>query len=120
MIDITKYSMPAEWEEHARTFIAWPVKSTLIYPENYENIKLAYSKAVNLISEFEPVSVIVNEDTADEAKTLCSSGADIIMLPHNDAWIRDSGPTFVRDKDNNLAGIDWRFNAWGEKYRPML
>lgn len=119
-MNITDYHMPAEWEPHARTLVAWPVKSSLIYPQNYEAIRTVYAATINLISEFEPVSVIVNEDTKEEAQKLCSTQADIITLPHDDAWIRDTGPVFVRNNNNELAGIDWRFNAWGEKYSPYF
>jgi agmatine deiminase len=86
------------------------------------------------ISEFEPVTVIVNPDelaqvgdwimagltdngTGDSA---CAASFPIECLPaaHNDAWLRDNGPTFVRDPAGRLAGINWRFNAWGGKYAP--
>ena len=118
MIDITEYNMPAEWEKHARTLISWPVKSSLTNPQNYEAIRDAYAALVNAVCEFEPVTVIANEDTAEEPRSLCSSQADIITAPHDDAWIRDNGPIFVRNQNNELAGLDWRFNAWGEKYSP--
>jgi agmatine deiminase len=42
----------------------------------------------------------------------------LLTVPHNDAWLRDNGPTFVRDAGGRLAGINWKFNAWGGKYAP--
>ncbi|MCL2026549.1 MAG: agmatine deiminase family protein [Leptospirales bacterium] len=116
MIDITNYSMPAEWEEHQRTFVEWPVKSSMLYPENHETVCAGYAEVVNAICEFEPVTVIINNDSLEEARRLCSSQAELLEIPHDDAWIRDNGPTFVRSTENEIAGIDWRFNAWGEKH----
>jgi agmatine deiminase len=38
----------------------------------------------------------------------------------DDAWCRDHGPTFIYDAESeSLRGIDWNFNAWGEKYHPF-
>ena len=44
--------------------------------------------------------------------------ARIVLLPieSDDAWARDTGPTFVADGQGGLAGIDWQFNAWGGAY----
>lgn len=43
---------------------------------------------------------------------------DFLEIPHNDSWVRDNGPTFVHTRMGTLAGINWRFNAWGGKYAP--
>jgi agmatine deiminase len=46
------------------------------------------------------------------------SRIDFLGIRHNDAWLRDNGPTFLRDTNGQLAGVNWRFNAWGGKYAP--
>lgn len=112
-------TMPAEWEKHQRTFLEWPVRDSLIHPENYAEVCGGYALVIQAISAFEPVTVLVNPDAVEEARHLCGSSADLLMIPHNDAWARDNGPTFVRDKVGALRGISWRFNAWGEKYKPF-
>jgi len=116
MIDITNYSMPAEWEEHQKTFIEWPVKSSMLYAEDYETVCAGYAGVINTICEFETVTVIVKNDSLEEARRVCSSQVQLLEIPHDDAWIRDNGPTFVRNTNDEIAGIDWRFNAWGEKH----
>ena len=110
--------MPAEWQKHQRTIIEWPVKNSLCWPENHKEVLKAYANVINAILEFEPVSVIVNEETKEEASDYCNPTADLIVISHNDAWARDNGPTFVIGDDNELYGISWQFNAWGEKYIP--
>ncbi|MCX7658197.1 MAG: agmatine deiminase family protein, partial [Oscillospiraceae bacterium] len=112
------FYMPAEWETHERTFIEWPVKESLVWEENFEEVKKGYAQTAKAISEFEPVTVITNKDTLEETKKMCGDFAEIIVIPHNDAWVRDNGPTFVFDKGKRLFGVNWKFNAWGEKYKP--
>jgi len=113
-----KYIMPAEWEVHERTIMEWPVRASLVWQDNYEAVCKGYGEVVRAISVYEPVTVIINEEDEDEIHRLCGPRVEIIRIPHNDAWARDNGPTFVRDKEGKLHGISWRFNAWGEKYLP--
>ncbi|WP_054943220.1 agmatine deiminase family protein [Paenibacillus ihuae] len=113
------YTMPAEWDKHERTFISWPVQASMVFPDNYKAVSEGYTEIIQAIAEFEPVTVIVNpeEQAAVEALGL---GANVTLLPirHNDAWLRDNGPTFVAARDGKLAGVNWKFNAWGGKYMP--
>lgn len=110
------YSMPAEWERHRMTFIEWPVKKSMIRPENHKEILYAYAQTAKAIALFEPVTVIAGPKTIKEAEFFCSSFAQLLVIPHDDAWIRDNGPTFARGADGRLTGISWEFNAWGHKY----
>lgn len=117
-IDIKDYSMPAEWELHERTFLEWPVQDSLIWPDNYEKVCRTYAAVAKAIASCEPVTLIVNEDTLAEAKSYCCDSVTYQCIPHNDAWCRDNGPTFLRSKEGQRAGVNWKFNAWGEKYLP--
>lgn len=112
------YYMPAEWETHERTLMEWPVKDSLVWPENYKEVCKGYAEVASAIAEFEAVTLIVNEDTLEEAKKLCSEKVEFLVIPHNDAWCRDNGPTFVWDKDKKLSAVNWKFNAWGERFIP--
>lgn len=113
------YKMPAEWNPHERTFISWPVKESMCYPDNYEAVCFGYGELINAISEFEPVTVIVNpEDLETVQKFFHKSNVEFLPIKHNDAWLRDNGPTFIIDDNENMAGVNWNFNAWGGKYAP--
>lgn len=118
MRQMNSYYMPAEWETHERTLMEWPVRDSLVWTDNYREVCQGYAEVAKAIAEFEIVTVIVNENTMEEAKNLCGDKVELIIIPHNDAWCRDNGPTFLWDKDRNLAGVNWQFNAWGEKYKP--
>lgn len=110
--------MPAEWEQHERTLIEWPVKESLVWPDNYQEVCRGYAEVVNNISRQEPVTLIVNEKEAPDAEKMCDSSVEILKIPHNDAWCRDNGPTFLWNEEKVLQGVNWKFNAWGEKYVP--
>ncbi|WP_330389621.1 agmatine deiminase family protein [Cellulosilyticum sp. I15G10I2] len=113
------YKMPAEWTSHERTFVSWPVQESMCYPEDHKRVCEGYRALIEAIAEFEPVTVIVNPDEIDQVKSLFEA-PQITFLPiaHNDAWLRDNGPTFLCDDKGNRAGVNWRFNAWGGKYTP--
>jgi len=110
------FYMPAEWEMHERTIMQWPVKSALIWPDNYERVCGGYAQVARSIAGFEKVTMLVNEDTAEEAKRLCGGEVEYIFIPHSDGWFRDNGPTFLVNDKKEIAAVNWQFNAWGEKY----
>lgn len=110
--------MPAEWEQHERTFIEWPVLASLVWPENHKEVCRGYAEVAKAIAQCEKVTLIVNEDDQEEAKTFCKDQVEYLVIPHNDAWCRDNGPTFLWNKEKERIGINWKFNAWGEKYIP--
>ncbi|WP_151735609.1 agmatine deiminase family protein ['Paenibacillus yunnanensis' Narsing Rao et al. 2020] len=115
-----QYRMPAEWAKHERTFISWPVQASMVYPDNYPSVSAGYAEIIRAMAEFEPVTVIVNPEEEEQVAKL-NLGDNVTLLPirHNDAWLRDNGPTFVVDKEGKLAGVNWKFNAWGGKYVPF-
>ncbi len=113
-----KFFMPAEWEEHERSFIEWPVKESLVWEDNYEEVMLGYMEVAKAISQFEEITIIANPGKRSEILKNCEAFARIIEIPHNDAWCRDNGPTFIWNDEKVLKGINWKFNAWGEKYKP--
>ncbi len=114
-----RFYMPAEWAEHQRTLMAWPVQSSMVWPENYERVCGDYAKIAQAIAQFEAVTMIVDEATAGQAQALCGSDISYLTIPHNDAWFRDNGPTFLINALQECSAVNWQFNAWGEKYTPF-
>ncbi|WP_407314530.1 agmatine deiminase family protein [Desulfosporosinus sp. SB140] len=113
------YRMPAEWSEHRRTFISWPVQASMCHPEDYEAVCRGYAEIIQAIAEFEPITVILNPGDSEKLSRLFSNGRiELLKIEHNDAWLRDNGPTFLVRDSGDLAGVNWRFNAWGGKYKP--
>ncbi|TGA96582.1 agmatine deiminase family protein [Sporolactobacillus shoreae] len=113
------FRMPAEWAAHERTFISWPVRESMCYPEDYARVSAGYAEFARAVAEFEPVTVLVNPGESQKVGGLFENpDISILTVPHNDSWIRDNGPTFLTNCNGGRAGINWRFNAWGEKYSP--
>ncbi len=116
--DLT-YKMPAEWETHQCTFVSWPIQDSMCHPDNYESVCQGYAEIIISISEFEPVIVIVNSEDLEQVKKMfVHQRIRFLPVQHNDAWLRDNGPTFVINEDGKIAGVNWEFNAWGGKYPP--
>ncbi|MBM3789923.1 MAG: agmatine deiminase family protein [Acidobacteria bacterium] len=121
------YRAPAEWEPHAATWVSWPHKEES-WPGRFDAIPAVFSRIVARLSRAEAVNINVNDAEMERQARDCLQAAEAALervrtwiIPTNDAWCRDHGPTFlVRDslEGRDLATVDWRFNAWGEKYPP--
>ncbi|QSX09377.1 agmatine deiminase family protein [Alkalibacter rhizosphaerae] len=110
--------MPAEWETHEKTILQWPVADSLVHPDNYTEVCDGYEETIRAIQAFEPVGLIVDPEEMGALRKRLGEDIDLYPIPHNDAWARDSVPTIIVDKDGSRLGVDWKFNAWGEKYQP--
>ena len=111
------FFMPAEWAPHAGCWMAWPCR-----PENWDDIERAravYARVAREIAAFEPVTMTANAEDAGagaaRARRLRPT-SDVVAVPSDDSWARDTAPTFVVDGRGGLAGVDWRFNAYGGIY----
>jgi agmatine deiminase len=72
-----------------------------------------YAAVAHAVRRFEPVSMLADPSVVQRARNLLGADIDVIEVPMDDAWLRDSGPTFVRAADGALKGVSWRFNGWG-------
>jgi len=109
------FFMPAEWALHKRCWMAWPCRAEL-WGEGLDAARTAYAEVAGAIAEFEPVTMVANGEEIAEVSLRCGSGVACLPLAHDDSWMRDNGPTFLVDGKGGLAGVDWRFNAWGGEY----
>lgn len=109
------FSMPAEWTRHDRCWMAWPCRESL-WGDRLEAARAAYVNVARAIAGFEPVTMVCNPSDVAEASLACGAGIEVLSLPIDDSWMRDTGPTFVTDGRGALAAVDWRFNGWGKVY----
>jgi agmatine deiminase len=123
------YRMPAEWENHAATWLSWPRREGISFPGKtaYDKAMPALAKMVHALADSEPVHINVC-DAAHEAdvKRILSranaktSHVTFHQIPINEPWCRDHGPIFVtRPAAPKLLALDWDYNAWGCKYPPF-
>jgi len=110
--------MPAEWAPHERTLMAWPTRRE-VWGDELAQAKADYAAAANAIAAFEPLTMVCNDpQEAAEARAALTAGAEIVELPIDDSWLRDSGPIFVVDEEGRRAGVHFGFNSWGGKWAP--
>ncbi len=109
--------MPAEWAPHERTIMCWPARADM-WGDRLAQARADHAEIANTIAEFEPVLMVADPADASEARRACGTGVELTRIPLDDSWARDSGPIFVFDEEGRRAGVDFGFNAWGEKFRP--
>ena len=72
-----------------------------------------YASIAQAIRRFEPVRMVAEPHCAQDARDRCGADIEIIPLPIDDPWMRDSGPTFLTHANGTRCGTAWRFNSWG-------
>jgi agmatine deiminase len=93
--------MPAEWEPHAATWLAWP-HNHADWPGRFDPIPWVYAEIIRNLAKLERVELIVNNAVAerqvrkllDRANAL-SANVRFHRWPTNRVWLRDSGCIFV-------------------------
>lgn len=112
------FSMPGEYEAHSRTWMLWPQR-----PDNWrlggKPAQRAFAAVAAAIAQFEPVTVGANHDQYGNARQMLPANVGVVELSNNDAWMRDTGPTFVCNRKGGIRGVDWMFNAWGGLYNGL-
>jgi agmatine deiminase len=114
------FRMPAEWEPHEATWIAWP-HHRADWPGKFAPIPWVYAEIVRHLHRAERVRILVNDPDAEDRarKTLSQcpidlARVDFIRIPTDRVWTRDYGPIFVTSGSGGLGVTDWRFNAWAK------
>lgn len=114
--DASMGHMPAEWERHQRTWMAYPPANETFGPAgspSLDGARLAWSTVARTIARYEPVTVVADPRDARAAQERLGAGITVIEVSLDDAWLRDSGPTFIHQPDGSVAAVDWIFNGWG-------
>ncbi len=113
--------MPPEWERHQLTLMAWPCR-----PETYawldgrpidafRQARAEQAAVANAVADFEPVTMLVRPEDARQARAMLSRRVELLEVELDDSWMRDNGPIFVSNSAGEIAIVDFKFNAWGER-----
>jgi agmatine deiminase len=134
------YRMPAEWEPHTATWLSWPRREGISFPDSFDRVMPALRSMVEALTESEQVCINIRDATHEaEAREvlrgLPTERISFHLIPTNEPWCRDHGPIFLtRDerwsrlapepgqsvqREAPLAVVDWDYNAWGNKYPPF-
>ncbi|WP_281719047.1 agmatine deiminase family protein [Pandoraea apista] len=113
-----RWRMPPEWHPHAACWMAWPSHTVVSGARRHEVIP-ELGAIAHAIAEFEPLRVAVAPADMEEALRFLPVSATLHLMPVDDHWMRDTGPTFVFDDAMTAHAVRWNFNGWGQKLRPM-
>jgi agmatine deiminase len=108
--------MPPEWAPHERTLMCWPARADM-WGEHYAQAKADHAAVAAAVAAFEPVLLAADPSQVEEARAAVPDSVEVVPIPLDDSWARDSGPIFVTDGAHR-AGVHFGFNAWGEKFHP--
>jgi agmatine deiminase len=111
------FRMPGEFEPHDGCWMLWPER-----PDNWRGraarAQEAFAAVAAAIAPSEPVTMGASASQLEHARALLPASVRVVELAGDDAWARDTGPTFVVDGCGGRRGVDWHFNAWGGIYSP--
>lgn len=104
--------MPAEWDAHEACYLIWPER-----PDNWrlggKPAQAAFTTVAETIAATEAVTVLASASQYVNARERLSDRVRVIEMTTDDAWVRDTGPTFVVDDAGRRRAVSWQFNAWG-------
>jgi agmatine deiminase len=106
------FRMPGEFEPHSGCWLAWPER-TDNWRQGAKPAQEAYAAVATAIAASEPVTMAVSDAQFENCRALLPPEVRVVEISTDDAWLRDTGPTFVVDGEGRRRGVDWRFNAWG-------
>jgi agmatine deiminase len=114
------YRMPAEWEPHEGTWLAWPHEKS-DWPGKFHPVPWVYCEIVKRLARKERVHILVNDDSAEQkARKLLkaahadSPAVDFFQCRTDRSWTRDFCPIFVREERGRPVITDWQFNGWAK------
>ena len=114
------FRMPAEWEPHQATWLAWPHEKS-DWPGKFAPIPWLYGEIVRHLARVEQVRILVEHRDAEQAvrRILKKCHADLAAVeffhhPTDRSWTRDYAPLFVKAQSGGVAISAWRFNGWAK------
>ncbi|MFJ8430668.1 agmatine deiminase family protein [Kitasatospora sp. NPDC094019] len=103
----------AEWEKHERTVMSWPASED-VWGEQLAAVRKDIAEVARAVGEREPVVLLVRPGQESSARNACGSDVELLTVPVDDLWARDTVPVFV-EEGGKVKGVDLNFNGWGRK-----
>jgi agmatine deiminase len=116
------FRMPAEWEPHAATWLAWPHEAS-DWPGKFAAIPPVFVEIARHLQAGERVRLLVEDARTQRQadKALRDGGVDLrrvdfYRIVTDRSWTRDFLPLIVVKPGGERAAVKWRFNGWA-RYR---
>lgn len=109
------YFMPGEFSNHDGCLMIWPERRDSWSYGGYK-ARIAFIKIAKYIAMSEKLTVFTSYEGYNEARHNLPENIRVVEMSSDDAWARDTAPTFLINKNGGRIGIDWGFNAWGGLY----
>jgi agmatine deiminase len=97
--------------------MSWPTRREL-WEGRLDEAKRDYAQVARAIAAHEPLTMVCLPGAEQEVRDLCGGNVEVLPAPLDDSWMRDNGPTFVRNAAGETAVVSFEFNAWGERWHP--
>lgn len=114
-----KLRLPAEWEPHEATWLAWPREKS-DWPGKFAPIPWIYAQIVGHLARAEKARIVVEDEGAERTarRALKQShvnldAVEFFQYPTDRSWTRDYCPLFVKAK-NGIEIVHSRFNGWAK------
>jgi agmatine deiminase len=110
--------LPPDHVRHERTLVAWPTERRRadLWHDQLDAARDDHAEIARALVAHEPVTMIADEHNVADARQRCGPHVDVLALPIDDSWIRDSGPLVVLAPDGARCAVHFGFNAWGRKF----
>lgn len=106
------FSMPGEYEPQDQVWLIWPER-----PDSWRDggkpAQIAYTAVAEAIADFTPVTMCVSQAQYRNARVHLSPRIRVVEMSNDDSWVRDCGPSFIRNSQGIVRAVDWDYNAWG-------
>jgi agmatine deiminase len=109
------FRMPGEFESQSCVWLAWPGATARRW-SNEPSLLAECSALAQAVRVYEPVHIVVDPQFLDECTGHLGPRFQKHVLPVDDIWIRDTGPSFLVDGRGTLGAALWNFNTWGDKF----
>ncbi|MCS6977140.1 MAG: agmatine deiminase family protein [Gemmatales bacterium] len=113
------YRMPAEWEPHECTWLAWPHNED-DWPGRFGPIPWVYGEVIRHLSRRERVELLIPAGDGPSIRSflarlgIAEEQVRFWEMPTDRVWTRDFAPLWVFDRAGLRHALKWRFNAWAK------
>jgi len=110
--------VPGEWEKQKQIMLVFP-NANSDWKHSIEEIKHSYIDLIKTIQKYQKCIILCKDKEGLSTSLSSLNNIQLIKIETNDTWIRDFAGISIYD-DDKLKILNFKFNAWGEKFEYNL